>query len=90
MRDRDVLPAGQSIDVRFDDFMADEEATVARIYELAGQPFDDGVRAAMSRFRGEHPRGRYGGVVYDPTDLGLDVDDVARRLGAYRERFVDG
>ena len=89
VRDRDVLPAGQSIDVRFGDFMADEEGTVARIYELAGQPFDDGVRAAMSRFRGEHPRGRYGGVIYDPIDLGLDPGEVAERLGAYRKRFVD-
>ena len=79
----------QSIDVRFDDFMADEEGTVARIYELAGQPFDDGARSAMSRFRDEHPRGRYGGVIYDPADLGLEPAEVAERLGAYRERFVD-
>ena len=43
----------------------------------------------MARFRGEHPRGRYGGVIYDPTDLGLDPAEVAERLGAYRERFVD-
>jgi Sulfotransferase family len=89
MRDRDVLPAGQSIDIRFDDFMSDEEGTVARIYELAGQPFDDGARSAMSRFRDQHPRGRYGGVIYDPADLGLEPAEVAERLGAYRERFVD-
>ncbi len=82
VRDRDLLPADQSIDVRFDDFMADEEGTVARIYELAGQPYDDGARAAMARFRVDHPRGRYGSVIYHPADLGLDVDDVARRLGA--------
>ncbi|MEO6794353.1 MAG: sulfotransferase, partial [Mycobacterium sp.] len=36
LSDRDVLPSAQSIDVRFDDFMADEDGTVARIYELAG------------------------------------------------------
>jgi hypothetical protein len=89
VRDRDVLPAGQSIDIRFDDFMSDEEGTVARIYELAGQPFDDGARSAMSRFRDEHPRGRYGGVIYDPADLGLETAEVAERLGAYRARFVD-
>jgi hypothetical protein len=88
LRERDVLPADQSIDVRFEDFMADEDGTVAAIYALAGQPLDAGARAAMSRFRAEHPRGRYGGVDYDPTALGLDVNAVAARLGAYRERFM--
>ncbi len=88
LRDRDVLPAGQSIDVRFGDFMADEEGTVARIYELAGQPLTPAARAAMAQFRVEHPRGRHGGVRYDAGDLGLDVADIGRRFTAYRQRFV--
>jgi hypothetical protein len=88
LRDRDVLPADQSIDVRFTDFMADEQATLAAIYALAGQPYDAAVRAAMAHFIAEHPRGRYGEVIYDLADVGLDADDVARRLGAYRDRFV--
>lgn len=88
LRDRDVLPADHSIDVAFDDFMADEQGTVAAIYALAGQPYDERARAAMAAFCREHPRGRHGGVVYAPEDLGLDVADVSRRLAAYRERFV--
>ncbi len=90
LRDRGVLPAGQSIDVRFEDFMADEETTVARVYELAGQPLTPAARAAMAQFRAEHPRGRHGGVRYDADDLGLDLQDVGRRLNRYRERFVSG
>ncbi len=90
LRERDVLPAAQSIDVRFEDFMADEEGTVERIYAMAGQPLDDAARAAMARFRIDHPRGRYGGVRYNPADLGLDVDAVAGRFAAYRDRFVNG
>lgn len=90
VRDREVLPAGQSIDIRFDDFMADEEATLAAVYALAGQPFDDHTRAAMARFRADHPRGMYGGVTHRPADLGLDVDRVAARLGDYHQRFVAG
>ncbi|CAN5409726.1 sulfotransferase [soil metagenome] len=89
LRDRDVLPADQSVDVRFEDFMADEDRTVAAIYALAGQPLDAAAREAMTAFRADHPRGRYGGVDYDATALGLDLDVVAARLGAYRERFVD-
>lgn len=88
IRDRDVLPAGQSIDVRFDDFMADERATLADIYRLAGQPFGDDVRAAMSDFLTEHPRGRYGGVIYDAANLNLDPAALAERFRDYRERFL--
>jgi Sulfotransferase family len=88
LRDRGVLPAAQSIDVKFDDFMADEEGTVAAIYALADRPYDDRARAAMSQFRTEHPRGRHGGVRYAPKDLGLDTNEVASRFSDYRDRFV--
>jgi hypothetical protein len=88
LRDRDVLPAAQSVDVAFEDFMAGEQGTVATIYALADQPYDDRARAAMARFCVEHPRGRHGGVVYEPRDLGLDRDEIAERLAGYRERFV--
>jgi len=90
LRDRDVLPPGQSIDIRFEDFMADEEGTVAAIYELAGQPLDDRARDAMTRFRVEHPRGRHGGVTYHPEDLGLEIAAIAQTFTDYRRRFVEG
>lgn len=88
LRDRDVLPAGQSIDIRFADFMADEQATLRAVYELAGRPYDAEVRSAMSAFIAEHPRGRHGEVVYDLAALGLDTGDVTGRLAGYRDRFV--
>jgi len=88
LRDRDVLPAEQSIDVRFTDFMADERLTLSAIYELAGQPFGTDVRDAMASFIAEHPRGRHGEVVYDLAAVGLNADNVAQRLLGYRERFV--
>ncbi|MGY1990313.1 sulfotransferase family protein [Mycolicibacterium fortuitum] len=88
IRDREVLPARQSIDVRFDDFMADERGILAAIYRLADQPFGDDVRAAMTDFLTEHPRGRYGGVIYDAADLHLDPAALAERFRGYRERFL--
>ena len=42
----------------------------------------------MAHFIAEHPRGRYGEVIYDLAEVGLEADDVARRLRAYRDRFV--
>jgi sulfotransferase family protein len=85
--ERDVLPAGQSIDVPFDEFMADDVAMVGRIYELAGQPMTDGARAAMQAFMDEHPRGKFGGIRYDLADFGLDPAERRQALRFYTDRF---
>jgi Sulfotransferase family len=85
--ERDVLPADQSIDVRFPEFMADDVAMVERIYRVAGQAMTPDVRASMDSFMAEHPRGRHGGVIYDLADFGLDREERRRALRFYVERF---
>lgn len=85
--ERDVLPAGQSIDVPFDEFMADDVAMVGRIYELAGQPMTDGARAAMQAFMDAHPRGKFGGIRYDLADFGLGPTERRQALRFYTDRF---
>jgi hypothetical protein len=87
VEDRDILPVEQSIDVHFDEFMADDVAMVERIYDLAGQPMTADARAAMDAFMAEHPRGRHGGVLYDLADFELDKDERRRALRFYVERF---
>lgn len=87
VRDRDLLPAAQSMDIRFDEFMADDLGTVRRIYELAGQPLPDRSRTAIATYLDEHRRDRFGKVVYDPTPLGLDPSELRQRFSAYRDRF---
>src|SRR5690606_35074166 len=86
-RDRDVLPAEQTIDVGFTEFMADDVAMVRRIYDLAAQPFDDRARGAIEAYMADHPRGRHGGITYDAEVLGLDLDALDAGFTAYRERF---
>ncbi len=85
--DHDVLPAAQTIDVTFDDFMADDVAMVERIYALADQPFTDETRAAMRTFMVDHPRGKWGNVEYHLEDFGLDLAERRRALAFYSERF---
>ncbi|HUE07947.1 MAG TPA: sulfotransferase [Acidimicrobiales bacterium] len=85
--EREVLPAGQTIDVHFDTFMADDLAMVARVYELAGQPLDDASRAAMTRFMADHPRGKFGAVAYDLAPFGLDPRALREQMDFYTERF---
>jgi hypothetical protein len=71
-----------------DEFMADDVAMVERIYDVAGQPFDAGVRSAMDAFMVEHPRGRHGGVLYDlEGDFGLDAGEIRRAMRPYTDRF---
>jgi hypothetical protein len=86
--DRDVLPADRSIDVRFDEFMADDVGMVERIYDIARQPFTPETRSAMSRFMAEHPRGRHGGVRYDLGEFGLTAAERRSALAFYIDRFV--
>jgi Sulfotransferase family len=85
--ERDVLPVGRSLDVRFDEFMADDLALAARVYEVAGQPMTPEAFAAMKTFVTEHPRGRHGGVRYDLGEFGIDRDERREALAFYTERF---
>jgi hypothetical protein len=87
VEDRKVLPAEQSIDVHFDEFMADDVAMVERIYDLAGQPMTETSRVAMQAFMDDHPRGKFGGIVYDLADFGLDPDERREALRFYVDRF---
>ncbi len=87
MRDRDLLPAAQSMDVRFDQFMADDLGTVRRIYALADQPLTADTEAALADYGATHQRDRHGKVVYEPDVLGLDVARRRADMRAYSERF---
>ncbi len=87
VRDRDLVPAAQSLDVHFDEFMADDIATVERIYALADQPFTPASRDAMDAFMVDHPRGKFGGVDYDLTQFDLDPAKIRTAAAGYIERF---
>jgi hypothetical protein len=87
-RDREIVPADQSMDIIFDDFMADDIATIERIYQLADQDLDDHARTAIADYRRTHQRDRYGRVVYEPAALGIDPDERRAALRPYTDRFL--
>jgi hypothetical protein len=89
-RDRDLLPAERTVDVRLDELVADDVGTVARIYEVAGQPMTGESRAAMESFMQTHPQGRHGTVVYDAAAVGVDPAERRRALDFYCTRFGVG
>ncbi|WSE57903.1 sulfotransferase [Mycolicibacterium sp. ND9-15] len=88
IRDRGAIPPERSIDVRFDDFMADEIGTAAAVFALAGEPMTDDARAAMAEYLAGHQRGRLGRVVTSPEMFGLDERDLQTRFAPYVARFL--
>lgn len=88
VRDRELVPAGQSIDVLFHEFMADDVGMVGRIYNTAGLPMNDSARAELDDYMAKHPRGVHGRVAYDlKRDFGVDPAVLRRRFDFYFERF---
>ena len=87
VRDRDLLPDVSTTDVLFDEFMADDLGVVRRIYDLAGQPWSGEAETSMAAFMHDHPRGKFGGLVYDLADFGLAADERRAALRFYADRF---
>lgn len=88
IRDRDVIAAERSIDVSFDDFMADELGVAEQVYGLVGEPVTDDARAAMTDYLAGHQRGRLGKVATSCEMFGLDEDDLHARFAPYVSRFL--
>jgi Sulfotransferase family len=88
VRDRDAIPAERSLDIRFDDFMADDLAVTAQVYELAGEPLTDEARGAMADYLAGHQRGRLGTVATSPQMFGLSEVGLRDRFAPYVERFL--
>lgn len=85
--DRSAFPDSQSLDVTFQDFMADELGTVERIYALAGLELTDEARTALNTYREEHSREKHGRVEYDLAPFGLDAEERRKALQFYTDRF---
>jgi hypothetical protein len=88
VRDRDVIAPERSIDVRFDDFMADEFGVAEKVYGLVGEPVTGHARTAMTNYLAGHQRGRLGRVVTSCDMFGLDEDDLHVRFAPYVSRFL--
>jgi hypothetical protein len=87
-RDRDLLPDDRTIDVRFDDFMADDIAMVERVFVRNDHPMTNAARRALETYLADHRRGQFGRLVYDLRgDFGLEPDNVRDRFTGYMERF---
>ena len=88
VRDREVVAPERSIDVTFDDFMADELGVAEQVYGLVGEPVTDDARSAITDYLAGHQRGRLGRVVTSCEMFGLNEDDLHARFAPYVSRFL--
>jgi hypothetical protein len=88
VRDRDTIPEERSIDVRFDEFMADEMAVATQVYEKAGEVLDDEALTAISGYLAGHQRGRLGKVATSPEMFGLTESELRDPFAGYVARFL--
>jgi Sulfotransferase family len=89
VRDRDTIGPDRSIDIRFNDFMANELGVAERVYALAGEPFSDQAHSAIAGYLAGHQRGRLGNVETSYEMFGLTEDDLRARFAPYAERFLN-
>ena len=82
-----TVPAGQSVDVLFRDFVADPMATVASIYERLGIELTPEAEKAMRTFLAANPQEKHGGHKYSFADTGLDAGLLRERTRDYQEYF---
>jgi len=90
VRDRDTIGPDRSIDIRFDDFMADELGVAQRVYALAAEPSTDEARMAIAGYMSGHQRGRLGNIETSYEMFGLDKSNLRARFAPYVERFLSG
>ena len=88
VRDRPMLPSDRTVDVLFHEFMANDRATVERIYEVAGLPMTNAARAQIDAYIAAHPRGKDGQVVYDlRKDFDADPETLRTAFDFYFNAF---
>jgi len=88
VRDRDTIGPERSIDLRFDDFMADELGVAEQVYALAGEPFTAQPGAAIADYLAGHRRGRLGNVETSCEMFGLNEATLRKLFAPYVERFL--
>jgi hypothetical protein len=83
VRDRERIPAGSILDVRFKDFVGDNLATVERVLAFAGMELVPQARQAMERYNAERPRYVHGRIAYRLEDFGIDAAERRAAFSAY-------
>jgi hypothetical protein len=82
------MPADQTIDVLFHEYMDDQKAVIRRVYAMAELPMTQEAEQQIDHYLNANPRGKHGKVSYDLSgDFGIDIPALRERFGFYYDRF---
>jgi len=88
VRDVDLIPEDQRVDVMFADIVRDDVAAASRVLEQSGLPVTAETIDDLEAYMTSHQRGQHGRVVYDlEGDFRLDADELRRRFAFYTDAF---
>jgi len=88
VRDRDVLPASQTVDVYFNKWIEDPNVILHEIYERAGLTLSAQTLAELHAYHEAHDTNVPGKIVYDlQRDFGLTASNIRKGFAFYFERF---
>jgi Sulfotransferase family len=88
VRDRELIPAENSVDIGFSRLGGNEMTILADVYARNGTDLPQATRSALQRYLAENPRGKHGQVRYDlRRHFGCSADDIRSRFEFYFNRF---
>jgi len=88
VRDHAVLPAKQTVDVYFHQWIRDPDVILGEIYEKAGIPLDAATIAALHKYHADNDPGVKGRVVFDlERHFAITADEIRREFQFYFDRF---
>jgi len=88
VRDRDILPAAQTLDVYFSEWIKNPDPILKDIYRKADLPLTDAALAELHAYLAAHDEGHKGKMIYNlERDFGVSADAIRSRFGFYFDRF---
>lgn len=88
VRDVHLIPEDRRVDVRFQDFMADDRAMIQRVFDFAGHSLDEQATRQIEQRLENRSREGQATVEYDVrADFGRQPAEIRERFVAYMEKF---
>ena len=88
VRDVHLIPQDQRIDVRFEEFMADDQGTIQRVFDFAGHALDERALQQIEERLRARSRDGQATVVYDVrADFDRQPEEIRERFHGYMEKF---
>jgi hypothetical protein len=82
------LPAGQQLDILYENISRDWRGEMQRIYDFLGRDLSPQALTGMQDWLDSNSQHQHGSHKYALSDFGLEAAEVERRLHWYRERYA--